>query len=199
MTDAQSNDAPTGRIADRMEEKTGGETVSVGDMIEAAGQRAYGPLILLLALILVTPIGSIPGASILTGIVLALLGGQMLLSRSSLWLPGWLGRVTVKSDRVDKSISKVRPALKKIDRIPRPRWERLVDRPWTTVTAAGVTAMAVLLFPLAFIPWGVLPPAFALLFVGLGLTGKDGLLTALGLAGMGAAAAISAYLVFTAL
>lgn len=194
-----SAEAPLQNLAGRLEDEARQDSVSVGDMMRAAGRASYAPLLLLLALITITPVGSIPGASILTGIILLLLGGQMLAGRGSPWMPGWIERRSVKGRRVRNALDKSDGFIRRVDRLPRPRLRRLTEDGWTRTVAAGVIAMGLLMFPLAFVPWGVLAPAIALLVVSLGLMGDDGLLTALGLAAMAIAAVVSAYLVYTTL
>lgn len=189
--------APLGSIADRLKEKAESSDVSVDDMMDTVGRASYGPLLLLLALITITPIGSIPGASVITGIILVAIGGHMLFGSGSLWIPGWIERRSVGSDKVRKGLDKSRPVLDRIDRVPRPRMQKFLSAPWTHATGIGVAVMGVLMFPLAVVPWGVMAPGIALLVVGLGLTGRDGLLLAAGLTTMAIAGGVSLYLLFT--
>jgi hypothetical protein len=46
------------------------------------------------------------------------------------------------------------------------------------------------MYPLALVPWGVIPPSLALTLFGLGLMSADGLLIGAGLAASGIALAI---------
>lgn len=197
---SSKEDTPLGDLAQRLDAKADGGAVSVGELLETTGSTSYGPLFLLLALVTITPvIGGIPGVSIVTGVMVVLLGGQMLVSRGRPWIPKWIRRRSIGSGRLKKALAKSRPVLDWIDRLPRPRLTRFLQQPWTTATAAGITAMGVLFFPLTLVPWGVLAPGIALLISSLGLVGRDGLLVGAGLVAMTVASGISIYLTYTIL
>ena len=158
-----------------------GDKVSVDDIMGAIGRRAFGPLILVFALIAFAPvIGAIPGVSIVTGTLIVLIAGQMLLMRRTPWVPGFLLRPRIGSDAVRTAMDKVRPAVERVDRLSASRFRVLVKPPWIHVTAGACVAMAAMMYPMAVIPWGVTAPSFALIVLSLGVTSHDGLLTAIG-------------------
>ncbi|MCB9959298.1 MAG: exopolysaccharide biosynthesis protein [Rhodospirillaceae bacterium] len=176
--DALSLEEVTDRIREAAED---GDTVSVDDVMDAIGRRAFGPLILVFALIAFAPvIGSIPGVSIVTGTVIILIAGQMLLQRGSPWIPGFLLRLRIGSEAVKTAMDKVRPAVRRVDRLLASRWRALVKPPWTHVTALVCVVMAAMMYPMAIVPWGVTAPSFALIVLSLGVTAHDGLLSAIG-------------------
>lgn len=176
--DALSLEEVTDRIREAAED---GDKVSVDDIMDAIGRRAYGPLILVFALIAFAPvIGSIPGVSIVTGTVIILIAGQMLLQRKSPWIPGFLLRLRIGSETATKAMDKVRPAVQRVDRLLASRLRVLVKPPWTHLTAVACVVMAAMMYPMAIVPWGVTAPSFALIVLSLGVTAHDGLLTAIG-------------------
>lgn len=193
MQGQDAQQAPLGTLADRLLRRAGDDRLSVDGMLDAAGGAAYGPVLLLIALVTITPVGAIPGVSIVTGLLLVVLGLQMLIRGGSLWVPGWIERRSLDAGRVRKALRKSRPVLDRIDRLPRPRMPQLLNGPWARATAAGVAVMGLLMFPLALVPWGVTAPGVALLLAGLGLMGRDGLLLALSLAAMAATCALAVY------
>lgn len=169
-------------VADRIIAAAGErEKTSVDDMMNAVGRRAFGPLLLLFALIAAAPIiGSIPGASITTATIMALIAVQILLRRRSPWIPGKLRRIEMDSDKVRFAMEKSRPTLARVDRFVRPRWQFLVGEPWVHLTAVMCIVMTGLMYPMALVPYGVMPPLVAIIALSLGLTSHDGLLTAIG-------------------
>lgn len=169
-------------IADRIIEKTEErEKTSVDDMMAAVGRRAFGPLLLVFALIAAAPIlGSIPGASVITGSIIALIAIQILLRRRTPWIPGPLRRIDVDSDKVRFAMKTMRPSMERVDRLVKSRWQDLVAEPWVHLTAVICLIMAALMYPMALVPWGVMPPLLAIIALSLGLTSHDGLLTAIG-------------------
>lgn len=63
------------------------ECVSVSDIVDAIGPRSFGPLLLVPALIVMSPLSGIRGLSTVMGITIALVSGQMLVGRRVAWLP----------------------------------------------------------------------------------------------------------------
>lgn len=169
-------------VADRIIETAGErEKTSVEDIMNAVGRRAFGPLLLVFALIAAAPIiGSIPGASIVTATIMALIALQILLRRRSPWIPGMLRRIDMDSGKVRFAMEKTRPTLTRVDRLVRPRWQFLVGEPWVHLTAVICIVMTGLMYPMALVPYGVMPPLLAIIALSLGLTSHDGLLTAIG-------------------
>jgi hypothetical protein len=181
-------------VADRIHDAADGETVSVRDMMDEIGQRAFGPLLLVFALIGLSPVGSIPGASVVVGSLIILIASQLLMRRKTPWIPSRLLRIDVGSDKVRSGIGRIRPFLARVDRLIRPRWQAVVRPPWFYAVPVACIALAALMYPLALVPWGVLPPVMAIAVLSLGLSAHDGLLTALGLASSAVALAASIYL-----
>ena len=193
----ENRDAPLGSLADELKSEAEKESISAGDMLDAAGRSAYGPLLMLIAIVNISPIGAIPGVAVGSGLIAILLGGQMLFSGGSLWIPSWIERKSIDSGRVKRALNKARPVLDWIDRIPRPRLQELTEGAWADGAGVGVIVMGLLMFPMALVPWGVLAPAIPLLALGLALMARDGLLMAVTLTLMVVAAAASGYLAYT--
>ena len=70
-----------------LSEQTAGEDVSVRDMLNAVGRRSYGPILLLLGFIAISPLTIIPGTSWLVALVILLIAGQIVLGRAFPWVP----------------------------------------------------------------------------------------------------------------
>ena len=67
--------------------ETEGETVTVGDLLNAVGRRSYGPVILLLGFIAISPLTIIPGANVLVALVTLIFAVQMVIGRQYPWVP----------------------------------------------------------------------------------------------------------------
>jgi hypothetical protein len=197
MAEQSTSSTPLTDVAEEVAGTADEGRISVDDIMRSVGPRSFGPLILVLAIVTLSPLGSIPGASVAAGTLAILLGGQMLVGRPTLWLPAWIRRIRLDAGRVRAAMEKTRPVISRIDRIPRPRFRRLVAPPWRRAIAAACVLMGMLMFPLAVVPFGVAAPATALLFLGLALSSDDGLLSAIGLAAVAAALAASVYLLST--
>lgn len=72
---------------DRLLDSFPGETVAVGDLVDALGQRAHGTVLLLLAVPNLVPIPILPGSTTVFGALIALVALQLVAAYPVLWLP----------------------------------------------------------------------------------------------------------------
>jgi hypothetical protein len=181
-------------LLDVIEDKIGseGETRESGEkfitleqMLEQIGRRAYGPLLLIIGLISISPATIIPGATTVFATLTLLIAVQLLLHRKRPWLPKFALRMKLSEQKLDKFIRACRPATRVIDKIIRPRLTFLSEQPCVTVIALLVVLAALITYPLSFIPIAPLLPGLAVCLFGLGLTARDGLLLAIGAGLMG--------------
>ena len=174
-------------VLDETVEKTEGEKVSLGEILDAIGRQSFGPLLLVISIITISPIGAIPGVPAVMAVLVLLISGQILTGRTYPWLPGRLLRMEFSRDKLTKTQEKGRKWTKRIDKVIGPRLEFLASGPATYVVALISIGLAATFIPLELVPFAVMAPAGALLFLSLGLTARDGVLTSLGFAGTAAA------------
>jgi hypothetical protein len=158
--------APISRIVAEVAAAFPGERISLGDMAEAFGDRAFG----LLSLLLLLP-GLLPGMASVFGTPLLILGIQMGLGMRVPRLPKMLARQTIKRSDLLRLASASSKGLKHIERYVKPRpgffigpvGERIIG--WLT---AYVAIMLILPGP------GTNgPPAFGNIVMALGLIEHD--------------------------
>jgi len=160
-----------------------GSEVSFGEAVATFRQQAYGPLLLVPSIIALTPIiGAIPGISVLTATLIILIAAQMIVGRSHPWLPERLRNLSLDRDRLKQAISTMRPYLDAMDRWTRPRLRFLTEPPLYLLIPVVCILLALLMYPLALVPWGVTLPALALTVLSVGLTIRDGYVLAAGYA-----------------
>jgi len=160
-----------------------GQDVSFGEAVATFREQAYGPLLLVPSIIALAPIiGAIPGVSILTATLIILIAGQMLVGRRSPWLPQRLRNFSLTRDQLAQAIETMRPYLEALDRWTRPRLLFLSEQPLLLIIPIVCILLALLMFPLALVPWGVTLPALALTIVSVGLTMRDGYILGAGYA-----------------
>ncbi|MEQ8769536.1 MAG: exopolysaccharide biosynthesis protein [Phycisphaerales bacterium] len=182
-------------VIDRVLDSTEGENnISVGDVLDAFSDRLFGPLLVVPALALISPIGAIPGAPIVFAVLLTLLAGQKLIGLDRPWLPRRLTQRSVRRGTLEDAMGKLRPWAKRIDTLIRPRLTVLATGPATYAAAALVVVLAIAIVPIGLIPFAVAAPGGAILLIGLALTARDGVLTLIALA----LAAASGWLVLSA-
>jgi len=165
--------APISRIVAEVAASFPGERITLGDMAEAFGERAFGLLILLLCL----P-GMLPGMASVFGVPMLLLGIQMGLGFRTPRLPGFMARQTVRRADLLRLASVTSGPLKRVERLlrPRPGWftsragEMLVG--WLTAYSA-----IMLILPG---PGTNGPPAFGTIIMSLGVVEQDSRVTGWG-------------------
>ena len=166
-----------------------GEPVSIELLQQVAGAQAAGPMLLLPALIVVSPLSIIPGLPTLVGLHTAIVSAQLVLGRSRIWLPRWLSRRSLSAAHADKLMQFLLPVSRMADRVVKRRLLSLTGRVARRIGAVVCVLMGVLMPLLEFIPLSSTIAASVIAIYALSLSARDGLLT---LAWWGALAAIVA-------
>lgn len=182
-------------VLHRVEDAGDDREVSVGDIVQEIGNTAFGPLLLVPALILVTPASGIPGLPTVGSLLISLIAVQILLGRESLWLPGFLRRREMKKSRLDRAISFLRRPAGFIDRFTSERLVILTRWPWIALPAALCTLMVLVAPAFETVPFSVSIAGFAVALFALGMVARDGIMILLGLVVM----AGTGYVIWTAI
>lgn len=171
-------------VVDQLEEKAEAEddTVTVREALDAFEGRTFGPLLVLPALVALTPpVGMIPTVPTIMGVIVVLIAGQYLFGRTHPWVPDFIGERSVEREKVLKAVDKSRPWAKWVDGFVGKRLQVLVEGPMEYVIAGLCVVLAFTLPPAELLPGLAAVPAAAILFLGLAVTSRDGLV---GLVGM---------------
>lgn len=193
---SQGSDEVLAGVLDGVEDGIGDDQkVSVGDVISALNDRGFGALCAVIGALAATPvIGALPGVSIGAAALVLLVAGQHVVGRQSPWIPAVLAKRSFDRETFDKSVDKVRPYAKWLDRVVRPRLSWIIGgESERRIAAVAMCVLAVTMLPLALVPWGVFAPALAITALGIAITGRDG---AFALAGYALTAA-TAYVLYT--
>lgn len=175
-------------VLDTLLEEADGSQISVRDVLSAFDDRSFGALLTVIGLIAATPIiGAIPGISILCGLLVLLVAGQYVVGRSNPWIPSSLSDRAIDREKFERGLDRARPYAKWIDTFVRPRLSWLVGgQTQRRLIAVAACALALAMFPLALVPWGVLPAAAGVMAFGMAILGRDGIFAcvAFGLVGL---------------
>ena len=175
-------DRPLQSVMDQIETALdGSESVDLKTVVEAFGNRSFGPIMVLCGLCMMTPLGMIPGIPPAFGVIVIVFALQLLFRRKTPWMPEVLRRVKIPAEKLSKVQVKVRPFLAKIDAIIRPRLQWAATGPMQVLISIVAIFVSLSFFPLGMVPFGVVAPAAIILLLGLGITARDGILTILGL------------------
>tara|TARA_R110002012_G_scaffold176429_1_gene341292 strand:- start:1132 stop:1743 length:612 start_codon:yes stop_codon:yes gene_type:complete len=176
-----------GALTDVIEElenaSEGEDRVEVGHLIDALDHRGYGPALAVLPLIELTPIGGIPGFPTLLAITLATITLRLLMGYEHFWVPGWLRRRKLKSERVIKSVNWLKPVSLRIDAKLHERLSRFAGPNARRAACIVILGLLLTVPPLELIPFATSGPMIVISIFGLGLLYRDGLLMLLGFLG----------------
>lgn len=117
-------------LLDRLEAAGQAETVSVRNLTEAIGPHSFAALMLIFALIAVSPASVVPGVTTGVAVIEFLLILQLIAGVPRLWLPGALARLTLPGKRLRLGIGWLRRPVALADRLLHPRLIVLTKRPW---------------------------------------------------------------------
>lgn len=150
--------------------------ISLGEIMDALGDRAFGALLLILSIPNVLPV---PGLSTATGVPMILLGAQMAAGRHSPWLPRRMLAASFDRKAFLGVIRRARPWAERVERHLRPRLPAMAGPTAERLLGLAVVVLAVILsLPIVF---GNQPPALAIALIALGLMESDGVFVSAGL------------------
>jgi hypothetical protein len=153
-------------------------TVLFGDLIERLDQRAFGIVLVLLALPCAIP--GPPAITSFIGVPLAMVGVQMAMRRPVPWLPRRLRDYRLSQAAVNRFVAKALPFVERLEAVSRPRWESI-----TFGTAERLLGLLIAVLGLCImvpLPLSNMPPGVSITIMGLALIERDGVLLTLGLA-----------------
>ena len=147
------------------------ERIAVGEIVHALRNRAFGLSILLLGLPNCLPMP--PGIPVICGVLLGLVGAQMMLGRDELWMPRWLAARTVSRGLLDKIVNGALRWIRRFEVYSRPRMTYFSNS-FARFVLGGLVVVLGLLLLLPIPIFGNLPPGIAVCILGLGLVERDG-------------------------
>lgn len=170
------------------------DTVSVHELMQALHERGFGILLIIFVLPNCVPVPA-PGLVSLTAFPLFFIAAQLAYGRDYPWLPGWIGRRTIRRTLLARIVEKAAPVMKKIEKLLRVRLSFA-----SSDTGERIIGMFCLLFTACIaipLPWTNLIPGWGILVMALGLLSRDGIIIVLGtLIGLAGTAITGGILIF---
>lgn len=188
--DQQDDERAVERIVNDIDRLSSRDRISVRDVVEEFGQATFVPLLMVPALLVVSPLSGIPLFSSLCGLMIALIASQMLIGRERLWLPNFLLRQEIKGDRAHGAMGRIRKFASFLDRHGHQRLSFLV-RPPLNKLVQTMTMLCGLAMPfLELLPFSSSILGTAVVLFSVGFLTRDGIYVLLAMILIGAAAAI---------
>lgn len=167
------------------------EKVTLGEIIDTFGRRAFGALMFVLALPNLLPLP--PGSSTILGAPLVLISPQMVIGFQTLWLPRFIDDREMSRAQLAGAFETLLPWLERIEQVSRPRMIFMFGPVGDRLIGLVCTLLSfVLILP---IPLGNVLPALTIAVLAFSMVQRDGLLALFGYA---LAAAAGGVLVFSA-
>ncbi len=158
-------------LADKADSK-----VCIGDVLDEFGKRSFGPVLMIFALIEITPVGGIPGVPTFLAAMCALVAVQLLFARDHIYVPQFIQDRSVAARKLHDSAEKLEGFAEKLDGWFHGRLKQFTGPTWQKIAAALILLLCFTVPPLEFLPFASSAPMLAIAAFGLALTVRDGLL-----------------------
>jgi hypothetical protein len=152
--------------------------VSIGDITERFGPRAFGAVLFIFGLINLFPWP--PGGTTITGAPLLLIAAQMAIGVHTVWLPRTVTKRGLDAAVFRKGLARVLPWLERLEKVSRPRLGFLFGPVGDRVLGLVCTLLALIIVLPIF--GGNFLPAVAVSVLAISLVLRDGVLALLGYA-----------------
>ncbi|HEX5122982.1 MAG TPA: exopolysaccharide biosynthesis protein, partial [Rhodanobacteraceae bacterium] len=143
-----------------------GEKITIGEFLDPLGERAFGFLVLILAIPNFIPVPI--GVGGVMGVLVIYVGAQMLLGFQHPWLLRSIRRHGMKRSRVEKFVARLTPLLRWLEHVCEPRMEVLTRQPAHRITGLLLVLVGVALaLPIPFTNYvfGVLLVVYAVALI----------------------------------
>ena len=153
--------------------------LSVGELVGQLGREGLLLLCVVLSLPFLLPV-SIPGVSTVFGLLILFIGVAEMM-RMPIRLPGRVAGYSLTRDRLRDILKLGAHWVQRLEKLARPRMGWLTQRALERFNGAMlVLAAALLMMPLAIIPFSNTLPALACIFLAVGMLNRDGACIVLG-------------------
>ncbi len=159
-----------------VETTRGQDKVQIADLLDSLNTRSHGPMLLFPSVIAISPLGMIPGMSIVTGTLVILIAAQMIFFSERPWVPKRIASFQFSRDNLKQNVQKWQKWIDWFERFIHQRMQFFTRGVMMYPVAIACIGLALLFYPLSLVPFGVVVPGLAIALFALGLTARDGLL-----------------------
>lgn len=183
MSDGGPPDPPSSvrGVVDRLDAVSHRDWLTLRDIVEAFGPASFLPLMMVPALLVVSPLSGIPVFSSICGLTIAFIATQLVLNREHVWLPDLLMRRRINGARMHLALERLRGFADWLDRNARDRLSFLVLPPLRLIPELLCVLCGLAMPFLELVPFSssILGTAVALMAVGF--LAADGLFVLFGM------------------
>lgn len=161
-------------VLDRLESSVHDDSIAVQEVIEKLGHRSFAALMLVFSLISTSPASAIPGITAIVAMIVFILVLQMIAGRDCVWLPGFVTRRRMSTEKLCKGVGWLRRPVGFVERFLKPRLTFLLHRPWLFLPLILILGLTLFMPFMEVIPTsGSIASAVIALFAA-GLLTRDG-------------------------
>lgn len=146
--------------------------VSVAAIRDALGDRSFAALLVFFSTINLLPLP--PGTTLILGLPLVLVSAQMVVGKTSAWLPRFVLGKSLAPEQFRRLTGTVLPRLTRLERFVRPRYWPFY--PSHADRIIGFMALVMGIVVTLPIPFGNWLPALSTMLLGLALSERDGVI-----------------------
>lgn len=179
---ATEDDGPNSmtEVVQELHDAAHDKETTLGELLSEIEHASFVPVLLAPALAVITPLSGIPLFSSFCGLCIAIVSGQMLVGRESLWLPRWLQRRRIPSDKLQSAVKTLRKPARWLDRHSRVRLRVLVRKPFDRITYLLCLLCGLAMPALELIPFSSSILGAAVSLMAMTLLLRDGLFALIG-------------------
>ena len=182
MASEEAIGGPMRSIVARLETLSERESLALQDILDAFGSAGYLPLLMVLALVVVSPLSGIPLLPTAFGLAIALVSAQALVGVRHVRLPRWLARRRLSGRGLQRGMARLGRAADWVDRRARRRLSLLVRPPFDLLPRVAMPLCGGAMPFLELVPFSSSVLASAVVLFATALLTQDGLFVLAGLA-----------------
>lgn len=159
---------------ERTAQAIGGRTVTLREILALIGEQGLLLMCAVLTVPFLLPV-SIPGVSTVFGLAIILISIGITLNRAP-WLPGRIMDRPIDAEKLAPTLERGARLVRRIEAVIHPRLHGLTGNAAINRFNGLVLILGgvLLMFPLGLVPFSNTLPAFAILFLCIGMSQRDG-------------------------
>lgn len=163
-------------VLNELESAVHGESIAVEEVVQQLGRKSFASLMLVFSLISLSPASAIPGVTATVAAIVFILVVQMIAGRDCVWLPGFIIRRRMSTEKLCKGIGWLRRPVRFVERYMKPRLTLLLRRPWIWLPLILVLGLTLFMPFMEAIPTSGSVASAVIAFFAAGLLTRDGAL-----------------------
>jgi hypothetical protein len=167
----------TSEILEDVVKEAKNDRITIRELTLAMKTSGFGVIMFLFSLPIVIPVP--PPVPSIVSIPLLFFSSQMMIGTTGIWIPKWLGNLSVKRSTLAIIFEKSFPVIRRFEQVVKTRLYFM-----SSTIGERVIGLLSLLFSFSIllpIPFSNLLPGLAIMIMSFGLIGKDGLIVIIGM------------------